>query len=156
MKCPYCGFEQDKVVDSRSSKEGRAVRRRRECLLCQKRFTTYEYVENVMLTIIKSDQRRESYDRQKLKTGIVTACKKRPVSMKKIESVIDTIENQLEKMGKTEIPSKEIGKMVMNALYSIDEVAYVRFASVYRKFEGREEFVSEIKEMEAKATGSEK
>jgi transcriptional repressor NrdR len=151
MRCPYCSHGEDKVVDSRSSKEGRAVRRRRECLRCGKRFTTYEYIENVSLTIIKNDQRREPYDRQKLMHGIVAACKKRPVSLKKIESIVDRIENQIEKSGKMEIPSSEIGKLVMMELYELDEVAYVRFASVYRKFKDISEFISEVKEMESKS-----
>jgi transcriptional repressor NrdR len=150
MKCPYCGHEEDKVVDSRSSKEGQAVRRRRECLKCEKRFTTYEYIETVPLTIIKNDQRREPYDRQKLVGGIISACKKRPVSMEKIETIIDRIENQIQKLSKTEIPSKEIGNLVMNELYQLDEVAYVRFASVYRKFKDKGEFVAEVKELTAK------
>jgi transcriptional repressor NrdR len=145
MRCPFCGSEKDKVVDSRSSKDGSAVRRRRECLRCSQRFTTYEYVENVSLTIIKNDQRREPFDRQKLMQGISTACKKRPISMKKIESVVDKIENLLEKMGKSEIPSSEIGKLVMAELYEIDEVA-----SVYRKFKDVSDFISEVKEIESK------
>ncbi len=153
MKCPFCGFEQDKVVDSRSSKEGRAVRRRRECLECGKRFTTYEYIENFPLTIVKNDQRREPYDRQKLLMGLVSACKKRPISTKKIESIVDKIENQLEKQGKTEVPSSEIGQLVMEELYRLDDVAYVRFASVYRKFKDRDEFVSEVKGLDAKTEG---
>jgi transcriptional repressor NrdR len=147
MKCPFCGYEQDKVVDSRSSKEGRAVRRRRECLECGKRFTTYEYIENFPLSIVKNDQRREPFDRQKLLGGIVSACKKRPVSMKKIESLVDKIQNTLEKQGKTEVPSSEVGQLVMEELYQIDDVAYVRFASVYRKFQDTDEFISEIKEL---------
>jgi len=151
MRCPYCSHGEDKVVDSRSSKEGRAVRRRRECLRCGQRFTTYEYIENVSLTIIKNDQRREPYDRQKLMHGIVAACKKRPVSLKKIESIVDRIENQIEKSGKMEIPSSEIGKLVMMELYELDEVAYVRFASVYRKFKDISEFISEVKEIESKS-----
>jgi transcriptional repressor NrdR len=150
MKCPYCGFEEDKVVDSRSSKEGTAVRRRRECLECAKRFTTYEYIENVPLTIVKNDQRREPYDRQKLLSGITSACKKRPISMKKIESIVDKIENEITKLSKTEIPSVEIGELVMRELSAIDDVAYVRFASVYRKFKDTEDFISEVKEIEAK------
>ena len=150
MRCPYCSHEEDKVVDSRTSKEGRAVRRRRECLNCTRRFTTYEYVENISLTIIKNDQRREPYERQKLMSGITSACKKRPVSVKKIESIVDKIENQIEKMSKNEVPSSEIGKMVMTELYSLDEVAYVRFASVYRKFKDISEFISEVKEIESK------
>jgi transcriptional repressor NrdR len=150
MRCPFCGSENDKVVDSRSSKEGSAVRRRRECLRCSQRFTTYEYIENVSLTIIKNDQRREPYDRQKLMGGLVSACKKRPVSVKKIESIVDKIENRLEKLGKTEVPSAEIGKMVMAELYELDEVAYIRFASVYRKFKDVSDFISEVKEIESK------
>ncbi|HLV31096.1 MAG TPA: transcriptional regulator NrdR [Chitinispirillaceae bacterium] len=150
MRCPYCSHGEDKVVDSRSSKEGQAVRRRRECLRCGQRFTTYEYIENVALTIIKNDQRREPYDRQKLMQGLVAACKKRPVSIKKVESIVDKIENQIEKSGKIEVPSSEIGKMVMIELYNLDEVAYVRFASVYRKFKDISEFVSEVKEIVSK------
>jgi transcriptional repressor NrdR len=150
MKCPYCGHEEDKVVDSRSSKEGQAVRRRRECLKCEKRFTTYEYVETVPLTIIKNDQRREPYDRQKLMSGVLSACKKRPISMDKITAVVDKIEDQIQKLSKTEVPSKEIGGLVMNELYQLDDVAYVRFASVYRKFKDKGEFITEIKELSAK------
>ncbi|MFP4162983.1 MAG: transcriptional regulator NrdR [Chitinispirillaceae bacterium] len=144
MRCPYCTHEEDKVVDSRTSKEGRAVRRRRECLECGRRFTTYEYIESVSMTIIKNDQRREPYDRQKLLQGISAACKKRPVSVKKIDSIVDKIENQIDKLGRNEIPSSEIGKMVMLELYGLDEVAYIRFASVYRKFKDISEFISEV------------
>jgi transcriptional repressor NrdR len=151
MRCPFCGHEEDKVVDSRSSKDGKAIRRRRECLKCSERFTTYEYVENVSLTIIKNDQRREPYDRQKLMQGLVAACKKRPISMKKIESIVDKIEEQLEQLGKMEVPSTEIGKMVMLQLYELDEVAYIRFASVYRKFKDVSEFVLEVKEIASKS-----
>ncbi|NLD93726.1 MAG: transcriptional repressor NrdR [Fibrobacter sp.] len=152
MRCPYCSHGEDKVVDSRSSKEGRAVRRRRECLRCGQRFTTYEYIENVALTIIKNDQRREPYDRQKLMQGIVAACKKRPVSVKKVESIVDKIENLIEKSGKMEIPSTDIGRYVMTELYELDEVAYVRFASVYRKFKDISEFITEVKDIESKNT----
>ena len=150
MRCPFCGHEKDKVVDSRSSKDGGAVRRRRQCLRCSQRFTTYEYIENVSLSIIKNDQRREPFDRQKLMQGLVAACKKRPVSMKKIESIADRIENKLEKFGKMEVSSTEIGKLVMTELYALDEVAYVRFASVYRKFKDVSDFISEVKEIESK------
>jgi len=152
MRCPYCSHGEDKVVDSRSSKEGRAVRRRRECLRCGQRFTTYEYIENVALTIIKNDQRREPYDRQKLMQGIVAACKKRPVSVKKVESIVDKIEYLIEKSGKMEIPSTDIGRYVMTELYELDEVAYVRFASVYRKFKDISEFITEVKDIESKNT----
>lgn len=150
MRCPYCGYEQDKVVDSRSSKEGRAVRRRRECLKCEKRFTTYEYVESFPLTVVKNDQRREPYDRQKLLQGVIAACKKRPISMKKIESIIDKIEEKVGKLSRSEVPTSEIGKYVMEELYCLDDVAYVRFASVYRKFKDRDEFVIEVKGLGAK------
>ena len=150
MRCPFCSHGEDKVVDSRSSKEGQAVRRRRECLRCGQRFTTYEYIENVSLTIIKNDQRREPFDRQKLLQGIIAACKKRPVSMKKIESIVDKIVNFIEKSGRMEVPSSDIGKFVMTELYELDEVAYVRFASVYRKFKDISEFISEVKEIESK------
>ncbi len=150
MKCPFCGYEQDKVVDSRSSKEGRAVRRRRECLKCGDRFTTYEYIENFPLTVAKNDQRREPYDRQKLLQGILSACKKRPISMKKIESIVDKIEDAIDKLSKSEIDSLEIGKMVMSELHKLDDVAYVRFASVYRKFKDPDDFVSEVKGLDSK------
>jgi len=150
MRCPYCSHEEDRVVDSRISKEGRAVRRRRECLDCGHRFTTYEYIENIFFIIIKNDQRREAYDRQKLLQGITSACKKRPISVKKIESIVDKIENTMEKIGKTEFSSSEIGKLVMAELYALDEVAYVRFASVYRKFKDISDFISEVKVIESR------
>ena len=150
MRCPYCGYEEDKVVDSRSSKEGQAVRRRRECLKCEKRFTTYEYIETVPLTVIKNDLRREPFERQKLLNGLMSACKKRPVGREQIESIIDRIEDELQKSSKSEVPSSEIGRLVMNALYKLDEVAYVRFASVYRKFKGKDEFVAEVNGLDGK------
>ena len=153
MKCPFCGFEEDKVVDSRSSKEGQAVRRRRECLKCEKRFTTYEYIETVPLTIIKNDQRREPYEREKLLQGLLAACKKRPISRERIDAIVDKIENQVQKLSKIEIPSSEIGKLVMEELYALDDVAYVRFASVYRKFKDKGEFVAEVKELDARTDG---
>jgi transcriptional repressor NrdR len=150
MKCPYCGHEEDKVVDSRSSKEGQAVRRRRECLKCGKRFTTYEYVETVPLTIVKNDERREPFEREKLLHGILSACTKRPVSRERIDEIVDKIENAAQKLSKTEVQSSEIGKMVMDELYKIDEVAYVRFASVYRKFKDKGEFIAEVKDLDAR------
>jgi transcriptional repressor NrdR len=153
MKCPYCGHEEDKVVDSRSSKEGQAVRRRRECLKCEKRFTTYEYVETVPLAIIKNDERREPYEREKLLRGILSACKKRPISRERIDALVDKIEDRIQKLSKTEIPSSEIGKLVMEELYTMDDVAYVRFASVYRKFKDKGEFVNEVKELDARTDG---
>jgi transcriptional repressor NrdR len=148
MKCPYCGYEEDKVVDSRSSKEGCAIRRRRECLKCEKRFTTYEYIETAPLMIVKNDQRREPFDRQKLLQGIEIACRKRPISKKQVEGIVDRISDRLEKLSRLEIPSAEIGQLVMQELYKLDEVAYVRFASVYRKFKDKDEFVSQVQEMD--------
>lgn len=145
MKCPFCGHDKDRVVDSRTSQEGRSVRRRRECESCKKRFTTYEYVEDVSLTIIKNDGIREPFDRQKLQRGIELACNKRPVSSKKIASVVDQIEEKLQNLSKTEITSKEVGEEVMRTLKDLDEVAYVRFASVYHKFKDINEFMDELK-----------
>ncbi len=147
MKCPFCGHEEDKVVDSRSAQDGRAVRRRRECLKCKERFTTYEYIENVVLTVLKSDNRRESFDRQKIISGIKLACNKRPVSSKKIEAIVDEIEARLHELSKSEVTSKYIGEMVMEKLRETDEIAYVRFASVYRKFQDKEEFMAELKKL---------
>lgn len=145
MRCPFCGNDKDRVVDSRTSREGRAVRRRRECEACKKRFTTYEYVEDVSLTVIKNDGRREPFDRQKLQRGIELACNKRPISSKKIASVVDEIEEALQNLSKPEITSKEVGKEVMKRLKDLDEVAYVRFASVYHKFKDINEFMDELK-----------
>ena len=147
MKCPYCGEEEDKVVDSRSVQDGRAIRRRRECTSCGRRFTTYEYIEIEGLTILKSDNRRKPYDRQKLKRGIELATNKRPVSQKQIENMVIDIENELFNLSKQEIPSKIIGEMVMERLHKLDDVAYVRFASVYRKFKDKEEFYEEVRKL---------
>ena len=147
MKCPYCGKEEDKVIDSRSVQEGKAVRRRRQCLACSKRFTTYEYVENVSLMIVKNDGRREPFDRQKLRTGIELACKKRPIGSKRIDAMVDEIEEKLLSMSKGEIESSVMGEIVMEKLREIDEVAYVRFASVYRKFQDKGQFLDELKKL---------
>jgi transcriptional repressor NrdR len=147
MKCPFCGHEEDKVVDSRSVQDGRAVRRRRECLGCGERFTTYEYIENVVLTVIKSDLRREPFDRQKIVNGIKLACHKRPVSSKKIEAIVDEIEARLHELSKSEVTSKYVGELIMEKLRELDEVAYVRFASVYRKFQDKAEFFEELKKL---------
>jgi transcriptional repressor NrdR len=154
MKCPYCGHEEDKVVDSRSSKEGRAVRRRRECLACQKRYTTYEYVEQVPLMVVKRDGKREPFDRQKLLLGVVTACKKRPITTEMIEGLVDDIERELEGLELKEVNSIELGEKVMNKLQDLDQVAYVRFASVYRKFKDTKEFLREIEELLGPGQGS--
>lgn len=147
MKCPYCDGEEDKVVDSRSVQEGRAIRRRRECTSCEERFTTYEYIEIEGLTIRKTDDRREQYDRQKMKRGIELATNKRPVSQKQIENIVIDIENSLFNLSKQEVQSQVIGEMIMEKLRDLDEVAYVRFASVYRKFRDKEEFYAEIRRL---------
>ena len=147
MKCPYCGGEEDRVVDSRSVQNGCAIRRRRECVACEQRFTTYEYIEIEGLTIRKSDNRCEPYDRQKLKRGIELATNKRPVSQKQIENIVIDIENKLFNLSRQEVQSHVIGEMIMERLRELDEVAYVRFASVYRKFRDKEEFYEEIRRL---------
>lgn len=140
MKCPFCGNNSDKVVDSRSVKDDRAVRRRRECLDCGRRFTTYEYVEESQLLVVKKDGRREPFDRAKIIAGLSIACRKRPVSADQIEAVANEIEAELSERGVLEIASNEIGEMVMERLKKIDQVSYVRFASVYRQFKDVDEF----------------
>ena len=145
MRCPFCGADEDRVVDTRSSQEGRAVRRRRECEACGKRFTTYEAVELFPRQVVKRDGRREPYDRQKLLLGIVTACTKRPVNIDTIEAAVDRIEQRLEESGRVEVDSRWLGEQVMNELQEVDEVAYVRFASVYRQFKDVTEFMDELR-----------
>lgn len=145
MRCPFCGQDKDRVVDSRSSQDGRSVRRRRECEMCKKRFTTYEYVEDVSLTILKNDGRREPFDRQKLQRGIELACKKRPVSSESITALVDEIQEKFQNLSRPEITTKELGEEVMKRLKDLDEVAYVRFASVYHKFKDVSEFMDELK-----------
>ena len=147
MKCPFCNFEEDKVVDSRSTKEGKAIRRRRECLKCSKRYTTYEYIEAVPRTILKKDGAREPYDMGKLVTGLYTACKKRPVTPSQIHESAEEIESRVSGLKTEEIPSKVIGEFVMEALQKVDEVAYMRFASVCRNFNEVSEFLTEINGM---------
>lgn len=145
MKCPECSHMEDKVVDSRSTKEGEAIRRRRECLKCGKRFTTYEYIEKAPLMVIKHDGRREPYSRDKLINGLLKACEKRPISRDQLEALIDDIENVSFSKFKHEISSVDIGNQVIDRLQQLDEVAYVRFASVYRRFRDINEFMAEIK-----------
>ncbi len=145
MKCPYCGHEEDKVVDSRSSKDGEAIRRRRECLGCGERFTTYEYIEKTPLNVVKRDGRREPFNRQKLIDGMITACRKRPISTEKIESLADQIELEISETASSEVTSLTIGQKVMEKLKALDEVSYVRFASVYRKFKDTSEFRTVLK-----------
>ena len=147
MKCPFCSHLEDKVVDSRESGEGRSIRRRRECLNCQRRFTTYEKIEEIPLKVIKKDNTREDYDRRKLLNGILKACEKRPVSVEQIESIADEIERSIEKGHEQEVSSKEIGELIMDKLHNLDEVAYVRFASVYKQFKDVNEFMEVIKKL---------
>lgn len=147
MKCPFCGHQEDKVMDSRPSKGGAAIRRRRECLGCEKRFTTYEQIEEILPMVVKRDGRREPFDRLKIVAGVRKAVEKRPVSSEKIESLVDDIENALMERAAKEINSTEIGEMVMNRLKELDDVAYVRFASVYRQFKDINAFMDEVKKL---------
>ncbi|MDD5027334.1 MAG: transcriptional regulator NrdR [Candidatus Omnitrophica bacterium] len=147
MKCPYCNYKEDKVVDSRSTAEESAVRRRRECLKCGKRFTTYEYIEEVSLMVIKKDGRREPFDRKKILAGIIRACEKRPVSIEKMEEIVSWVERAIQKKSDREVSSDRIGELVMEKLKSLDDVAYVRFASVYRQFKDVGQFMVELKDI---------
>jgi transcriptional repressor NrdR len=147
MKCPFCRDLENKVIDSRLSKDGDIIRRRRECLRCERRFTTYERVEEVLPMIVKKDGRREPYDRLKVSAGLKKACEKRPVSMEQIEQTSDRIERMLQERGEKEVPSSVIGEAIMKALFDLDKVAYVRFASVYRSFEDVNEFMRELKDL---------
>ncbi len=145
MKCPYCGNVEDKVVDSRLSAEGNSIRRRRECLKCERRFTTYEQIEESPLMVVKKDGRREPFERKKILTGLVKACEKRPISMESLEKLVDRIEFTIQKNYEKEVKSKEIGEMAINMLQQLDEIAYVRFASVYRQFKDVGQFMTELK-----------
>lgn len=144
MKCPFCGNVEDKVIDSRISTGGDTIRRRRECLKCQKRFTTYERLEEHPLMVIKKDGRREPFDRKKVLAGIVKACEKRPVPMDKIEGMVDEVERIIQRNYEKEVSSTTIGEFVMKELHDLDEVAYVRFASVYRQFKDINQFMKEL------------
>lgn len=147
MKCPYCGKIKDKVIDSRGSDEDRVIRRRRECMSCGRRFTTYERVDKIPLMVIKKDDRREPFSREKLLTGIIKSCEKRPISMEQLEKLADRIEKNLYKYFEQEVVSSEIGEIIMQELQQLDEVAYVRFASVYRQFKDVNHFMKEIKQL---------
>lgn len=147
MKCPFCQHSDDKVIDSRVVREGEAIRRRRECTSCAGRYTTYEYVESITRTVVKKDGSREDFDRQKLLKGIKMACSKRPISYEMIENSVDSIINTLSTDQQKEVTGERIGELVMSVLKDLDDVAYVRFASVYRKFEVKEDFVKEIQEI---------
>jgi transcriptional repressor NrdR len=147
MRCPFCQDTENKVIDSRESHEGSVIRRRRECLACKRRFTTYERVEELYPLIVKKDGRREAFDREKVLSGLTKACEKRPVSAQQLEETVEAIERQLQGMGEKEVPSTFIGEEVMRRLRALDTVAYVRFASVYRSFRDIAEFMNELKEL---------
>lgn len=150
MNCPFCSHADTRVVDSRLGREGNNIRRRRECEKCSKRFTTYERVEEMLPLVVKKDGRREAFDRQKIVAGMQRACEKRPVSIAAIEQFVDRLEQSLQESGEKEIPSNRIGEAVMAALHEIDQVAYVRFASVYREFRDINEFMAELTEILAR------
>ena len=147
MKCPFCSFEESKVIDSRPTDEGQRIRRRRECLSCGKRFTTYEIIESLPIIVIKKDKSRETFNRDKLMTGLLRACEKRPVSIDTLDNMIDEIETTLQNSLDREVSSEKIGQLVMEKLKKIDEVAYVRFASVYRQFKDINTFMHELNKL---------
>ncbi len=150
MRCPFCGFEESKVIDSRPTDEGERIRRRRECLKCQKRFTTYEIIESLPIIVIKKDKSREVFNRAKLLNGLLRACEKRPVSLENLENMINEIEAVLQNSLDREVSSEKIGELAMDKLKEIDEVAYVRFASVYRQFKDISTFMNELNKLLAK------
>ena len=147
MKCPFCAYLEDKVVDSRESREGDAIRRRRECLRCERRFTSYERIDEIPYMVVKKDGRRETFDRNKVMAGLLRACEKRPVSINTIETIADRIERTVQERGEKEVPSSVIGETLMRELHDTDPVAYVRFASVYRSFKDINEFMVELEEL---------
>ena len=147
MKCPFCGFENDKVVDSRESKEGESIRRRRECMKCEKRFTTYERIDEIPYMVVKKDGRREKFERQKVLNGLLRACEKRPVSIGKLEQIVNDTESYVIDSPERERKTSEIGELIMLRLRGIDKVAYVRFASVYLDFKDVQEFMSELEDL---------
>ncbi|MFC1657917.1 transcriptional regulator NrdR [Candidatus Omnitrophota bacterium] len=147
MNCPFCGFKEDKVVDSRATAENSAIRRRRECAKCGQRFTTYEYIEDISLMVIKKDGRRETFDRKKILGGVLKACEKRPISIDKMEDMVTAIERAIQKKSDREVSSRLIGELVMERLKTLDDVAYVRFASVYRRFQDISQFMNALNEI---------
>ena len=153
MKCPFCSFREDKVVDSRTTQQGAAIRRRRECLSCAQRFTTYEYIDDVPLMVVKKNGGRQPVDRKKILAGIMKACEKRPVSIDTMEEIVTSVERAIQKKTEREIPSSKIGELLMEKLKALDEVAYVRFASVYRQFKDVEQFMNELKGILDKGKG---
>jgi len=156
MKCPFCAEINNKVIDSRLGKDGRMIRRRRECLNCKKRFTTYEKVEAVLPMVVKKDGRREPFSNEKIRTGIQMACQKRPISINKIDDFVDSLAQQFQESGNREINSSEIGERVIERLKSWDDVAYVRFSSVYRQFKDINEFMTELKDLLDERSGEDK
>jgi len=156
VRCPFCQHIDDRVIDSRQSKEGEMIRRRRECAHCQRRFTTYERVEETLPLVIKKDGRREAFDRGKILAGLHKACEKRPISVEVLEKLVDRIEQRLEEAGEREVYSQKIGEQIMRELQNLDEVAYVRFASVYRSFKDVNEFMNEVKELLGKGQKNKK
>jgi transcriptional repressor NrdR len=147
MTCPFCGFKQDRVIDSRESKEGDVIRRRRQCLGCDRRFTTYERSDEIPYMVVKKDGRREKFDRQKVLTGLLKACEKRPVPMPKLAEIVDGVEGKLSDSPEREMDTTEIGELLMDRLRNLDKIAYVRFASVYRDFQDVEAFLNELKNL---------
>lgn len=147
MKCPQCGYQEDKVVDSRTTKDGEAIRRRRECMKCGKRYTTYEYIERAPAIVVKRDGRREQYDREKILTGLIKACEKRPVSRKQLEKLLEEVESATFGKFRNEVKTTDLGNEVIERLQELDEVAYVRFASVYRQFKDINQFMKELKNL---------
>lgn len=147
MNCPFCGHRQDRVVDSRESREGDVIRRRRQCLKCDRRFTTYERTDEVPFMVVKKDGRREKFDRQKVLAGLLKACEKRPVPMPKLAEIVDGVESKLAESTDREVSTTEIGEMLMDRLRALDKIAYVRFASVYRDFQDVEAFLNELKNL---------
>lgn len=147
MNCPFCGHLQDKVVDSRESKEGDAIRRRRQCLACDRRFTTYERIDEVPYMVVKKDGRREKFDRQKVLSGLLKACEKRPISMGKLSELVNQVEAKVTDSADREIPTTQVGEFLMASLRELDKIAYVRFASVYRDFQDEEAFFDELKNL---------
>lgn len=147
MKCPFCGYPEDKVVDSRESKEGDSIRRRRECLKCERRFTSYERIDEIPYMVVKKDGKRETFERHKIMSGLLRACEKRPISSAQLEDIVDTVEKQVQDSPDRELSTGSIGKIIMRKLKTLDKVAYVRFASVYLEFEDVSEFMTELKDL---------
>jgi transcriptional repressor NrdR len=147
MRCPFCNFLEDKVVDSRESKDGDSIRRRRECLECGRRFTSYERIDEIPYMVVKKDGRRELFERHKILNGLLRACEKRPISANQLESIVDLVEKNVQEVPDREISTSEVGKIIMKRLKTLDKVAYVRFASVYLEFEDVSEFMTELKDL---------